>query len=65
MQLDILDIQGRVVATPFAGRVEAGARTIDWNLATRAGDKATAGIYFARLTGAGQTNVLRVVVVKP
>lgn len=64
VRLDILDVQGRLVATPFAGRAVAGVHTADWDLTTHASERASAGVYFARLSGAGQTSVLRVVVVR-
>ncbi len=63
VRLDVLDIQGRVVASPFAGRVEPGLRSVEWNLSRTDGSRVPQGIYFARLTGAGSTHVVRVTVV--
>jgi beta-lactamase superfamily II metal-dependent hydrolase len=61
-RLDLLDVQGRVVATPFVGHAEPGVRAAEWNLQLAGGHRAPQGVYFARLTGGGRTQVVRVTV---
>lgn len=63
VRLDVLDVQGRVVATPFDGAADPGLKTVEWNLARSTGERVAAGVYFARLSGAGRTSVVRVAVV--
>lgn len=64
VRLEVLDLQGRVVATPFAGAVDAGLRTIEWNLRDASGSRVPQGIYFARLSSPGRTDVVRVTVLE-
>ncbi|MFN8587886.1 MAG: hypothetical protein U0704_08770 [Candidatus Eisenbacteria bacterium] len=62
-RLDVLDLQGRLVATPFEGLAEVGLRSVAWNLKTTAGTRAAEGVYFARLVIGGRTSVVRFAVV--
>jgi len=59
VRLDVFDLAGRLVASPLAGRFEAGAHAFEWDLAASAGGRVPAGLYFARLETAGQTRMLR------
>lgn len=62
VRLEIFDLNGRRVAAPFSGRAAAGTTSAEWTLRTTGGSPAPAGIYFARLSGLGQTAVTRLVV---
>ncbi len=61
-RLDVFDLAGRLVATPFAGRLAAGSRTVDWDLARADGGRVPAGIYFARLAAQGRTQFVRLTI---
>lgn len=52
VRLDVYDVSGRRVATLVEGRKEAGEHELAWDGATAQG-KARAGVYFARISGAG------------
>jgi hypothetical protein len=63
VRLDVLDLQGRVIASPFVGYAEPGLKTVDWALTGTDGRRAVQGVYFARLSSAGHTSVVRLSVV--
>jgi len=58
--LDVLDVQGRPVATLASGRRAAGEHTIVW----RRDASTPPGVYFARLRAAGATAQRRFVVIE-
>ena len=62
-RLDIYDVAGRRVATPYAGKAAPGTLTVDWALTAENGARVDPGVYFARLEGLGRTLVTRVTVV--
>ncbi len=62
VRLDVFDLAGRRVATPFAGRATAGETSVDWTLNRQDGSPIPAGIYFARLEGLGKATIARMVV---
>ncbi len=62
-KLQIFDVLGRHVATPFAGLAKAGAQDVTWSLASDEGVRVQSGIYFARLETLGRTLYARVAVV--
>jgi hypothetical protein len=49
LRLEIYDIRGRRLATPFAGRVQAGRWSFVWNLEADGPADLAAGVYLARL----------------
>jgi flagellar hook assembly protein FlgD len=53
LKLEIVDLQGRRVATVADGNFKAGVHQVRWNGATSGGGPARAGVYFARLSAAG------------
>lgn len=59
-RIEVFDLAGRLVATPFAGRAKAGWTPLPWNLERAEGGRLAAGIYFARLTTRGQSQLVRV-----
>ena len=65
LRLDVFDLSGRRVATPYAGRLEAGAHELAWNLTSGSGSRLPAGFYFARIEALGRTSVVRVSVLRP
>ena len=56
------DVLGRHVASLIDGFVGPGQHTIAWSPRLAARGRPTAGIYFIRLTMAGESGVTRVVV---
>jgi hypothetical protein len=49
-RIDIFNILGKLVATPFDGIAQAGANEVVWNGRNFAGETVATGIYFYRLT---------------
>lgn len=47
--VDIFDIQGRIVKTLFAETISEGAASVEWNGELQNGNRANAGIYYARV----------------
>jgi hypothetical protein len=64
VRLEVFDLQGRRVATPFMGHTAAGSVTVDWSLRNTDGGSVEAGLYFARLEAEGRTLYARVNVVR-
>lgn len=60
--LEVFDLQGRRLATPFAGHVAAGAGSAAWDLREGSGAAVSAGVYFARLSALGRTIYTRVTI---
>ncbi len=58
--LEIFDLQGRRIATPFRGHSAAGTVDVDWSLRDDQGRPVEAGLYFARLETEGRTLYTRV-----
>ena len=61
VDLSVFDIQGRLVATPFRGNVEAGEHAVTWNGENRRGQPVPSGAYFVRLVTRGKTVRLKIV----
>lgn len=51
--VEVLDLQGRHVATAFQGQVEAGSRVVAWDGKRHEGRDAGPGVYFLRVTSGG------------
>jgi len=64
MRLTIHDVTGRVVRTLLAGSVPPGSHLTSWNGRDSNGRRVPAGSYFARLEGAGHTEVVRISLVR-
>lgn len=62
--LRIYDAAGRLVRTLFSGPVEAGERRIVWDGRDAAGTELPAGVYVARLEGAGGAVSRKLVLVR-
>jgi choice-of-anchor B domain-containing protein len=61
VEAEILDLQGRRVATLFAGDADAGALVLTWNGRGRGGRPAEAGVYFIEAIAAGVSATARFV----
>lgn len=62
-RLEIFNVAGELVATPFEGTVAAGARTITWNLRSDRQAPVSPGVYFVRLYSERNEGLLRITVV--
>jgi flagellar hook assembly protein FlgD len=62
--LDVLDLQGRHVATLASGGIADGERTAHWDGRDERGDVAPPAMYLVRLRTPGATKVLRLVLVR-
>jgi beta-lactamase superfamily II metal-dependent hydrolase len=60
-RLDVYDVSGRRVATPFDGAVGAGTQSVRWDLAGPSG-RVSPGVYFVRLVTGGRTWMTRLLV---
>lgn len=50
VQVDMLDINGRLVKKLFAGKLEPGAHKITWQGINHDGERVSSGVYFYRLS---------------
>jgi beta-lactamase superfamily II metal-dependent hydrolase len=64
VRLDVFDLAGRRIATPFSGYATPGPVTVEWKLEGPAGSRVEPGIYFARLQSPGRTLYTRVTVIE-
>jgi len=60
VKLEVLDLQGRRIATPYAGPLAPGAHEVVWGGLGDRGLPVGSGIYFARLQAGGEQAVRRV-----
>lgn len=63
-EAEVLDLQGRKVATVFDGPIEPGSRVIEWNGRDVGGGRVGAGIYFLVARAGGASATARFVVVR-
>ena len=63
VQLDVVDIQGRVVARLVEGTLPSGQHEVMWN-GTAKGGRAKSGVYFIRLQMPGRAVVRRVIIMR-
>ena len=63
-QLTVYDVTGRRVRRVTDGRAMQGRTEIEWDGRGESGQRVASGVYFARLTGAGRAQVLRVPMVR-
>jgi hypothetical protein len=64
VRVDVFDVRGRLVATPVDRTLGTGTYAASWNGRTVHGERATAGVYFLRLTVPGATDSREVVVTR-
>jgi flagellar hook assembly protein FlgD len=60
-EVEVLDLQGRHVATVFQGEVEAGSRVLAWDGRDDDGRDPGPGVYFLRVTSGGVAATTRLV----
>jgi len=61
VNVGIFDVAGREVRRIFDGRLPAGAHRIPWDGRDASGREAPAGVYFAKLSSAGQKQVVKLI----
>ncbi|MEP7027490.1 MAG: hypothetical protein ABI960_02735 [Candidatus Eisenbacteria bacterium] len=61
VRLDVFDAGGRRVSSVFQGYVPPGRVEFAWARNATSGARVTPGVYFARLQGAGRTEVIKLV----
>lgn len=61
IKVDIVDIQGRSVATLFEGAAPDGEANVLWNGTSRTGGRVASGVYLAHLAAGGEDWVQKVV----
>ena len=64
VRLAVFDLQGRLVATLVAGRVEVGPHVADWRGADASGRSVASGVYFCRLEAEGKVRTRTMVLLK-
>jgi len=57
-ELNVFDLTGRLVATPFQGELN-GSQMLNWNASDL-----TPGMYFLRLAQGGEVSIARVMVIR-
>jgi hypothetical protein len=63
-RLEIFDLQGRNVARVVNATLPAGEHSAEWNARDASGHSAPVGVYLARLSLAGETTSLRLILVR-
>jgi flagellar hook assembly protein FlgD len=64
VQLEIYDLQGHLVRTLVDGARGIGRHVETWNGADDAGGKVASGLYMARLTAGGVTQMMKMTLLK-
>lgn len=64
IELDVIDLAGRRVRRLDAATREAGRHAVEWNGRDDGGATVRSGVYFVRLSAAGQTTYRRVVALR-
>jgi hypothetical protein len=62
--LEIVDVQGRIVARPASGHQSAGEHHIDWSGRGNDGNPLPSGVYFARLVTDSGVRTLKLTIVR-
>lgn len=63
-RVDIYDVRGRLVATPWHAPLEPGRRSVLWRGTDRRERAAASGVYFVRLRAGGTTHLRKVMLVR-
>lgn len=64
LQMDIFNIKGQKVRTLFSGKLGSGLHDLNWNAMDETGQRVSSGIYFCRLSTAGKTQNLKLMIIK-
>lgn len=63
-RVEIFDVRGRLVATPWNAHLAAGAATVLWQGTDDRGRPAASGVYFVRLQAGGATHLKKAVLIR-
>jgi len=64
VRLEVFDLHGRRTRTLLdGGAVDAGQHSVSWDGRTTTGDRAPAGIYFARISADGRTETRKMTLI--
>lgn len=63
-KVDIIDVQGRLVRSLYAGELPAGERSLVWDGRDNAGRSVPSGAYFARLESGSQTATRKMILAR-
>ena len=62
--IDIFDVSGRLVRTVLDDTLEPGKHSFEWDGMGSGGRKASAGVYFARVTAGGSVSTRKMVLIR-
>jgi hypothetical protein len=63
-KIEVFNILGRLIATPFEGQAPAGANEVIWDGRTSSGETAASGVYFYRLTADNYSETRKMMLLK-
>ncbi len=63
-ELDIFDINGRLVKSLMHGDMNAGRHTVQWDATANSGESVPSGVYFYKLTQNGRTESHKMVLMR-
>jgi len=64
VKVEVFNVAGQLINTVYDGSVDAGLRKITWDGRDSRGTQVSSGVYFYKLTTAGQTDVGRMLMLK-
>ncbi len=64
LKLEIYNLKGQKVKTLFSGPMVAGTQSIAWNGLNENGQHVATGVYFCRLSSSGQTQNIKLMILK-
>lgn len=64
IKVEVFNVAGQLINTIYDGSVDAGLRKINWNGSDSRGHQVSSGVYFYKLTAAGQSDVGRMLMLK-
>jgi len=64
VNINIIDISGKIVKTLINGHQDAGSRSIHWNSITDKGEKVTSGLYFYTIKVEGRSYTRKMILLK-
>jgi len=62
--LRVFDVNGRLVASVYEGRLDAGPHSLEWPGVDDAGTDVSAGLYFARMEASDRTASGKILVLR-
>ncbi len=63
-KVEVFNVLGRLIATPFNGQAEAGETHVVWDGRDNSGDQAASGVYFYRLSADTYTETKKMMLLK-